>query len=62
MRKARLLLIFPELGWIVPELDPAEQVRELVYRTHRIIYRVDHGRRRVEVARFWHGARGMPEL
>ena len=62
VQKTRLLAAFPELGRIVPELDLSEVARELVHRAaHRIIYRVNHNRRRVEVACFWHGARGMPE-
>ncbi len=60
VQKTRLLVTFPELGRVIPELGPAEQARELVHRTYRIIYRVDHARRRVEVARFWHAARGKP--
>ena len=51
----------PELGRVVPEIgDPA--VREIVVRPYRVIYVVDHGDCRVDVARFWHGARGLPEL
>ena len=50
---------FPETGRIVPELaNPA--LREVVVRTYRVIYRVDHGRQRVEIVRFWHAARGQP--
>lgn len=52
---------FPEMGRMVPEFDhPA--IREIVVRSHRVIYRVDHGDCRVDVARFWHGARGNPEI
>jgi len=52
---------FPELGRVVPEFgDPA--IREIVVRSYRVIYLVDHNDRRVDVARFWHGARGKPEL
>lgn len=52
---------FPEFGRIVPEFDdPA--IREIVVRSYRVIYRVDHGDCRVDVVRFWHGARGTPEI
>jgi plasmid stabilization system protein ParE len=27
-----------------------------------VIYRVSHAEQRVDVARFWHGARGIPEI
>ena len=60
VQKTRLLATFPELGRAVPELEPTAQARELVHRAYRIIYRVDYARRRVEVARFWHAARGTP--
>jgi addiction module RelE/StbE family toxin len=52
---------FPEMGRVVPELnDPS--IREIIVRSYRVIYRVDHEDRRVDVARFWHGARGTPEI
>ena len=52
---------FPELGRVVPEFgDPS--LREIVVRSYRIIYRVDHGDCRVDVVRFWHGARGTLEF
>jgi addiction module RelE/StbE family toxin len=52
---------FPEMGRVVPEFaDPS--IREIVVRSYRVIYRVDHGDCRVDVARFWHGARGTPEV
>ena len=52
---------FPEMGRIVPEFDdPA--IREIVVRTYRVIYRLDLGARRVEVIRFWHAARGKPDI
>lgn len=52
---------FPELGRIVPEYR-VPSIRELIVRSYRIIYRVDHGRKLVEIARVWHAARGTPEL
>ncbi len=52
---------FPELGRVVPEFgDPS--IREIVVRSYRVIHRVDHADCRVDVARFWHGARGNPEI
>jgi toxin ParE1/3/4 len=59
--KTRILSQFPELGRQVPEIgDPA--VREIVVRAYRVVYRVQHDRQRVQVIRFWHGARGIPEV
>ena len=51
---------FPEMGRIVPEFDDP-RIREIVVRSYRVIYRVDHAGCRVDIARFWHGARGTPE-
>jgi plasmid stabilization system protein ParE len=52
---------FPELGRIVPEFDDPE-LREIVVRSWRIIYRLNHEDCRIDIARFWHGARGTPEI
>lgn len=58
---AKRLSDFPEMGRVVPEfVDPS--IREIVVRPYRVIYRVDHGDCRVDVARFWHGARGTPDV
>jgi toxin ParE1/3/4 len=51
----------PEIGRVVPEFD-IPTVRELILRTYRIVYRLDHERKLVEVARVWHAARGTPGL
>jgi plasmid stabilization system protein ParE len=50
---------FPLSGRIVPELA-SDNIRELIHPPIRIIYRVqpDH----IEIVRFWHAARGAPEL
>jgi len=59
IEKTRVLAKFPELGRAVPEFaNPA--IRELIFKSYRIVYRVNHDRRLVEVARYWHGARGTP--
>ena len=52
---------FSEIGRVVPEYrDPA--IREIIVRSYRIVYRVDHDRKLVEIVRVWHAARGTPEL
>lgn len=52
---------FPERGRVVPEFDD-ETVREVMVRAYRIIYRLNHSERVVEVIRFWHAARGIPNI
>jgi plasmid stabilization system protein ParE len=50
-----------ELGRLVPELaDPL--IREIIVRSYRVVYRLDDSRHLVEVIRFWHAARGTPEI
>ena len=57
----RSLESFPQLGRIVPEFNQ-ESLREIVRRPYRIIYRVNLAAERIEVIRFWHGARSEPEV
>ncbi len=52
---------FPEMGRVVPEFDDPS-IREIIVRSYRVIHRVDRGECRIDVARFWHGARGTPEI
>jgi toxin ParE1/3/4 len=52
---------FPEMGRIVPELDdPA--VREVIHASYRIIYEIFRDPDVIYVLRFWHAARGGPEV
>ena len=59
--KTRLLATFPELGRVVPEFGEPN-TREIIHKSYRIVYRVQHEQRLIEVARFWHGARGTPAV
>ena len=52
---------FPELGRVVPEIGEPT-VREVVHRAYRIIYEIFSAEQTVYVLRFWHGARGEPEI
>lgn len=52
---------FPELGRIVPEYRN-DDIRELVFRPYRIVYRVIHDEKLCEIARVWHSARGILRL
>jgi|SRR5882724_6784563 len=59
--RSRLLSQSPELGRIVPEFED-ELIREIIVRAYRVVYRVDHSQQLVEVIRFWHAARDVPEI
>jgi plasmid stabilization system protein ParE len=59
--RTRLLAQSPELGRIVPEFqDPF--IPEIIVRSYRVVYRLHNVRHLVEVIRFWHAARGTPEV
>lgn len=52
---------FPELGRMVPEYRN-DDIREIIFRLYRIVYRVDRDRKLCQIARVWHSARGIPQL
>jgi toxin ParE1/3/4 len=52
---------FPESGRIVPEFDRPE-IREVIRRPCRIVYRIDFGESTIEIVRVWHAARGTPDI
>ena len=59
--KALFIGTQPEMGRVVPEEnDP--NVHEIVHRTYRIIYELFREPDAVFLLRFWHGARGAPEI
>jgi toxin ParE1/3/4 len=53
--------IFPELGRVVPEIGELT-VREIIHGSYRIIYEIFPEREAIFILRFWHGARGAPDL
>jgi toxin ParE1/3/4 len=59
--RALSVTTFPERGRTVPEIGDAA-VREIIHRSYRIIYEVFPDASVVYVLRFWHGARGQPEI
>lgn len=52
---------FPEIGRVVPEYR-VPTIRELIVRSYRIVYRLDHDKKLVEIVRVWHAARGTPDI
>ena len=55
------LTVFPERGRMVPEFGHPP-LREIVFRSYRIIYRVNSADNSLEIVRFWHAARGFPHI
>jgi toxin ParE1/3/4 len=54
------LKTFPERGRFVPEFSDGV-TRELVYKSYRIVYRINQRQNAIAVSRFWHAARGNPQ-
>src|SRR5205085_2148318 len=52
---------FPELGRIVPEYEN-QRLREIIFRSFRIVYRLNYDRKMCEIVRVWHSARGVPPI
>ncbi len=59
--RAEKLAAFPEIGRVVPEFRQAN-LREVICRSYRIIYRLRQSEERIDIVRFWHGARGFPHI
>ena len=59
--RAEGLARFPEMGREVPEFKSSD-LREVVCRSYRIIYRLKRQQQHIEIVRFWHGARGFPRI
>jgi toxin ParE1/3/4 len=55
------LQIYPMSGRIVPEFN-APEIRKIIRRPCRIVYRVCTDRKNIKIVRFWHAARGIPEI
>ena len=57
----RRLEKFPAISRVVPEFQ-IQTLRELIHGAYRIVYQIDDAQKQVAVARFWHAARGTPEV
>lgn len=61
IEKALSLESLPLRGRVVPELnEPA--IREIIFKSYRIIYQISDESGVVAVLRYWHAARGTPEI
>jgi hypothetical protein len=61
LNKAKELEKFPLRGQIVPEFNQAN-LRQLILKPYRIIYRVEESKKQISIARFWHTAREQLKL
>jgi len=61
LSKTKYLPQNPNMGRMVPEFrDP--NIREIVVKRYRIIYRVDSAKQKIKIVRIWHSARMNPVL
>ena len=61
LAKVQQLERFPRLGRMVPEINE-ESIRELIYRSYRIVYFVDDAGEEVEVLTIFHSSRQFGDL
>ena len=54
------LAVFPDAGRRVPEAEGQEGVREILFQSYRIIYRIQSGR--VQILSVLHGSRDLARL
>ena len=59
--KAEALSEHPEIGRMVPEFRMPD-LREIICRSYRVIYRLRREMEQIQIVRFWHGARGFPRI
>lgn len=59
--RAESLAQFPEIGRMVPEFHQPD-LREIICRSYRILYRMKRDDQQIQIVRFWHGARGFPHI
>ena len=59
--KAEALADHPEIGRMVPEFRTPD-LREILCRSYRVIYRLRRATEQIQIVRFWHGARGFPRI
>ena len=59
--KTNMLRAHPEIGPVMREVgNPI--IREIIVKNYRVIYRVDSLNRHIEIVRYWHAARGTPNV
>ena len=59
--QTKMLGQFPEIGRVVPEFGEPN-IKEIIVRSYRVIYRVNQSAGKIEIVRFWHAARGKLDL
>jgi toxin ParE1/3/4 len=61
LNKTKELSQFPFKGQKVPEFNNSD-IRQVILKPYRIVYRVEENKKRISVARFWHSFQENLEL
>ena len=61
LKKTKELGQFPFKGQKVPEFNSSD-IRQIILKPYRIVYRVEEERKRVSIARFWYSSQDSLEL
>jgi len=61
LAKTKELSNFPFRGQIVPEFNSPD-IRQVILKPYRIVYRVEEDKKRISVTRFWHSSQENLEL
>jgi plasmid stabilization system protein ParE len=59
--KTKELSLFPFQGQKVLEFDDPN-IRQLILRPYRIVYRVEEDKKQISIARFWHSSQENIEI
>ena len=61
LNKTKELGQFPFKGQMVPEFNISD-IRQVILKPYRIVYRVEEDKKQISVARFWHSSQENLEL
>ncbi len=61
LNKTKELGQFPLKGQMVPEFNSSD-IRQVILKPYRIVYRVEEDKKQISVARFWHSSQENLEL
>ena len=59
--KHKIIKSHPEIGRVDPEASNTG-VREIIVGNYRIMYRVNISKKQIRILRYWHAARGTPNV
>jgi toxin ParE1/3/4 len=61
LEKTKELSQFPLLGQKVSEFEDSN-IRQLILKPYRIVYRIEEDKKQVSIARFWHSSQDNIEI